>query len=178
MENIPSEQSRDEGFESGVATVHESENRVLDILAEALHWFEVGLAALSVVFVALGVLFLLGELLHFRETLRETSLHASFEDVLSDILLLVVGIELALMLVRRTPESLIEVMFFVVARKMLIKADTSFDLILGVAALAGLFAIRRYLEYIPPDQRRIASLDALVKRNPVEKDDAAEVTEA
>lgn len=118
-------------------------------MAEALHWFEVGLAALSVIFVALGVLFLLGELLHFRETLHETSLHTSFEEVLSDILLLVVGIELALMLVRRTPEALIEVMFFVVARKMLIKADTFLDLIIGVAALAGLFAIRKYLKYVP-----------------------------
>ena len=128
---------------------HETENRVLDILAEFLHWFEVGLAALSVIFVGLGVLFLLGELLHFQETLRETTLHTSFEEVLSDVLLLVVGIELALMLVRRTPEALIEVMFFVVARKMLIKADTFWDLILGVAALAGLFAIRKYLEYAP-----------------------------
>ncbi len=132
---------------------HETENRVLDILAEFLHWFEVGLAALSVVFVGLGVLFLLGELLDFQQTLVDTTLHNSFEDVLSDILLLVVGIELALMLVRRTPEALIEVMFFVVARKMLITADSFWDLILGVAALAGLFAIRKYLEHVPASGR-------------------------
>jgi hypothetical protein len=132
---------------------HETENRVLDILAEFLHWFEVGLAALSVVFVGLGVLFLLGELLDFQQTLVDTTLRNSFEDVLSDILLLVVGIELALMLVRRTPEALIEVMFFVVARKMLITADSFWDLILGVAALAGLFAIRKYLEHVPASGR-------------------------
>ncbi len=137
---------------------HEGENRVLNLLGEALHWFEVGLAALSVVFVALGVLFLLGELVHFQETLRETTLTSSFEEILSDILLLVVGIELALMLVRRTPEALIEVMFFVVARKMLITSHSFWDLILGVAALAGLFAIRRYLEYVPPGQRGIPGI--------------------
>jgi hypothetical protein len=107
-----------------------------------------------VIFVALGVLFLLGELLLFRETLRETTLHTSFEEILSDILLLVVGIELALMLVRRTPEALIEVMFFVVAWKILIKADTFLDLVIGVVALAGLFAIRKYLEYIPVHGQR------------------------
>ena len=44
-------------------SLHE-ENRVLAFLAEALHWFEVGLAALSVVFVALGVVFLLEKLLY------------------------------------------------------------------------------------------------------------------
>ncbi len=120
------------------------EYKVLDVLGEALHWVEVGLAALSVAFVAVGVLFLLAELLQFGA--RDTTLHTSFEEVLSDILLLVVGVELALMLVRRTPDSLIEVMFFVVARKMLIKADTFWDMLIGVAALAGLFAIRKYLE--------------------------------
>jgi hypothetical protein len=69
-----------------------------------------------------------------------------FEEVLSSILLLVVGVELAILLVRRTPESLVEVMFFVIARKMLIKTDTFYQLLIGVVALAGLFAIRKYLE--------------------------------
>jgi hypothetical protein len=154
------EESKDNQVEevvdlAGPEPTSERENRALEILAEALHWSEVGLALLSVVFVAIGVLFLLGELLHFPETLRETTLNTSFEEVLSDILLLVVGIELALMLVRRTPEALIEVMFFVVARKMLIKADTFVDLIIGVAALAGLFAIRKYLDYRRPEGVRL-----------------------
>ena len=135
--------------ESALAKWHIREYRVLDLLSELLHWFEVALAGISVAFVAVGTLFLLGELLHFRETIEQTNLHTSYEELLADILLLVVGIELALMLVRRTPESLIEVMFFVVARKMLIKADTFWDLILGVAALAGLFAIRMYLVHRP-----------------------------
>jgi hypothetical protein len=130
---------------SALARWHIREYRVLDLLSEFLHWFEVVLAGISVAFVAVGVLYLLAELLHFRESIEQTNLHVTYEELLADILLLVVGIELALMLVRRTPESLIEVMFFVVARKMLIKADTFWDLILGVAALAGLFAIRMYL---------------------------------
>ena len=130
---------------SALARWHIREYRVLDILSEFLHWFEVILAGISVAFVAIGVIYLTAELFHFRESIEQTNLHTSYEELLSDILLLVVGIELALMLVRRTPESLIEVMFFVVARKMLIKASTFWDLILGVIALAGLFAIRMYL---------------------------------
>lgn len=130
---------------SALSRWHIREYRVLDLLSELLHWFEVALAGISVAFVAVGTLFLLAELFHFREAIEQTNLHVTYEELLADILLLVVGIELALMLVRRTPESLIEVMFFVVARKMLIKADTFWDLILGVAALAGLFAIRMFL---------------------------------
>jgi hypothetical protein len=53
------------------------------------------------------------------------------------------------MLIRRTPESLIEVIFFVIARKMLIKTDHFYELLIGVVALAGLFAIRKYLQRIP-----------------------------
>ena len=141
--------------ETAFSKWHIREYRVLDLLAELLHWIEVLLAALSVAFVAIGIFYLLGELLHFRDGIDELSLHTSFEELLSDVLLLVVGIELALMLVRRTPESLIEVMYFVVARKMLIKADTFWDLILGVAALAGLFAIRKYLQYVPEQTRNL-----------------------
>jgi hypothetical protein len=122
---------------------------ILKKFSAVLHWFEVGLAALSVVFVILGVVYLLGEISHVNELIRQESLHKVFEDLLSDILLLVVGIELAIMLVRRTPESLVEVMFFVIARKMLIKTDEFYELLFGVVALAGLFAIRKYLEYIP-----------------------------
>jgi len=141
--------------ETAFSKWHIREYRVLDLLAELLHWIEVLLAALSVAFVAIGIFYLLGELLHFRDGIDELSLHTSFEELLSDVLLLVVGIELALMLVRRTPESLIEVMYFVVARKMLIKADTFWDLILGVAALAGLFAIRKYLSDVPEHSKKI-----------------------
>lgn len=129
-----------------LATWRIREYQVLDLLSELLHWFEVALAGVSVTFVAIGVVYLTGELFGFNNSVADTSLHTTFENLLSDILLLVVGIELALMLVRRTPESLIEVMFFVVARKMLIKTDDFWDLILGVAALAGLFAIRKYLQ--------------------------------
>ncbi len=123
---------------------------ILHDFSVLLHWFEVGLAGLSVVFVALGAVYLLQELGHFDLDLVKYGLHTQFEGLLADILLLVVGIELAIMLVRRTPESLIEVMFFVIARKMLIKTGAIHELLIGVAALAGLFAIRKYLEHAAP----------------------------
>lgn len=152
MSDNISQEERARRSAPSLATWRVREYQVLDILSELLHWFEVALAGISVAFVAIGGVYLTGELFGFSDAVAHTDLQTSFEDLLSDILLLVVGIELALMLVRRTPESLIEVMFFVVARKMLIKTDTFWDLILGVAALAGLFAIRKYLQG-PPRRR-------------------------
>ncbi len=110
-----------------------------------LHYFEVCLAVISVVFVVLGVIHLLREIPHLSSLIDKEGLHQTLEGILSDILLLVVGIELAIMLVRRTPESLVEVIFFVVARKMLIKTDAFYEILIGVVALAGLFAVRKYL---------------------------------
>jgi hypothetical protein len=110
-----------------------------------LHHFEVCLAVISVVFVVLGVIHLLREIPHFSELMGKEGLHQTLEELFSDILLLVVGVELAIMLVRRTPESLIEVIFFVIARKMLIKTGAFYELLIGVIALAGLFAVRKYL---------------------------------
>ena len=119
---------------------------VLNKLSAFLHWFEVCLAVVCVIFALMGVVYLLGEITHFQALIGEDGLHGALEELLSDILLLAVGIELAIMLVRRTPESLIEVMFFVIARRMLIKTDAFHELLIGVAALAGLFAIRKYLQ--------------------------------
>ena len=130
------------------------QKRLLHGFSVALHWFEVGIGAICVVFVGLGTVYLLAEGTHFHETLKTVGLHTGFEELLSDILLLVVGIELAIMLVRRTPESLVEVMFFVIARKMLIKTGDIYELLIGVIALAGLFAIRKYLEHHPPARTR------------------------
>lgn len=138
-------------------------HNALQMFSIALHWFEVGVAGLCVVFVGLGVGHMIGDIGHLSELIG-SDLHHEFEELLSNILLLVVGIELAIMLVRRTPESLVEVMFFVIARKMLIKTHNVYELLIGVAALAGLFAIRKYLEHRPPARQRLLHPD-----KPVEK---------
>jgi len=120
--------------------------KMRNILPELLHWLEIVVAVVAVVFVVLGTVNLVLNIGGFWGGLSDSGIHTVFEDVLSEILLLVVGIELAILLVRRTPESLVEVMFFVIARKMLIKTDSFYEILIGVAALAGLFATRKYLE--------------------------------
>ena len=52
--------------ETAFSRWHIREYRVLDLLAELLHWVEVLLAGLSVAFVAIGILYLVSELLLFR----------------------------------------------------------------------------------------------------------------
>ncbi|HWR60907.1 MAG TPA: transporter associated domain-containing protein [Clostridia bacterium] len=64
---------------------------------------------------------------------------------LGHILLLVVGVEMVAMLVMHTPGSVIEVLLYAIARSMLVGNKGTFDFILGILSIAGIFAIRKFL---------------------------------
>jgi hypothetical protein len=111
---------------------------VLHNLSRVFHWSIVGVAIVCVGFMFMSIFMMIPEFAHFKESVLGSSLHEVVEHILADILLIVVGFELAIMLIKRTPESLVDVMFFVVARKMLIKTENFYEILIGVAALAGL----------------------------------------
>lgn len=62
---------------------------------------------------------------------------------LGHTLTLVIGLELVIMLVRHTPSSVIEVLLYAIARKMIIESKSMMDILLGIMAIAGLFAINK-----------------------------------
>ena len=73
--------------------------------------------------------------------------YTQLNDLLAQILLLVIGVELVVMLSLHIPGALIEVLLYAIARKLLLlpKEGAMLELLLGVIAIAGLFAIRKYL---------------------------------
>lgn len=127
--------------------------QVLSWLSVLLHWIEIIIAVLVIIFVAYGILIMAQGVTYNH--LGSGDFYHTFEDILSDILLIIIGVELAILLIRRSPESLVEVMFFVVARKMLLKSHTQWDLVIGVSAIAGLFAVRKYLEHTVPERQML-----------------------
>ena len=107
-------------------------------------WLEMLLACFLVVTVLIGF----SDLVSYLKIIIELSPQEAynyFQDFLSHLLLLVIGLEMIIMLVRHTPNSVLEVLIFAIARKMLIASDHMYDLTLGIIALAGVFAIKRYL---------------------------------
>lgn len=80
-----------------------------------------------------------------------------FKHFLAHTLLLVVGIELMLMLLSHSTNAILELVLFVIARKMLIYGETMLDLVLGTVAIAGVFAILKYLapkkDFVSRDDR-------------------------
>ena len=49
------------------------------------------------------------------------------------------------MLIRHTPSSALDVLLFSISRHMVLDGGNGVELILGVAAIAGIFAIRKWL---------------------------------
>lgn len=68
-----------------------------------------------------------------------------FQKFLGHVLLLVVGVELVIMLLSHSTSSVLEVMLYAIARKLLIYSDTTLDIAIGIVAIAMIFAIRKYL---------------------------------
>lgn len=64
---------------------------------------------------------------------------------LNHALLLVVGVEFIKMVIRHSPGSAIEVLLYAITRQLIIAHGSIWETLIGVAALAGIFAIRRFL---------------------------------
>lgn len=77
---------------------------------------------------------------------REGSMN--FTVFLGYALNMVIGVEFIKMLSKHTPDSAIEVLLYAIARQMIVEHTTALENFIGVAAIALLFVIRKYL-FIP-----------------------------
>lgn len=65
--------------------------------------------------------------------------------ILDDAITLAIGAELIKMLCKHTPETIIEVLAFALARQLIVGHSSPWENLVTVAAIAILFAVRRYL---------------------------------
>lgn len=103
---------------------------------------ELALAAAILVVIAAGVVMLFWQT---GTTLASEPDSFSVGDFLSSALLLVMGLEFVKMLALHTAASVIDVLLFTIARQMIVTHGSSLDTLLGVGAVAGIFAIRKFL---------------------------------
>lgn len=71
--------------------------------------------------------------------------HLDFNEFLSSVFNLIIGVEFTKMLCKHTPDTVVEVLLFAIARQVVITHGNIWESILGVMAIAGLFAIRKFL---------------------------------
>ncbi|MDO5411579.1 MAG: phosphate-starvation-inducible PsiE family protein [Lachnospiraceae bacterium] len=70
---------------------------------------------------------------------------SQFSSFLASALSLVVGVEFVKMLCKHTPETVIEVLLFATARQMVVEHMSPPMTLIGIIAIAILFAIRKFL---------------------------------
>ena len=82
---------------------------------------------------------------------RQTNEYDALHQIIQDVLLVAIAAELALLFLFHRTSAAVEVLIFVIARKMVISGISGLDLLAGVTALAGLVAIRFY--FIAPKEQ-------------------------
>ena len=67
------------------------------------------------------------------------------EGFLEKVMLLAIALEFVKMLCKHPPSTVIDVLLFAIARQIVVEHTTTLENLIGIVALAGLFATRKYL---------------------------------
>ena len=102
---------------------------------------EIAISVFLILVVLIGVVEVIFDLLGFPITI----LVLDFERVLCIALAFVICIEFVKMLYKHTPETVIDVLLFAIARQIVVYHENTIDMLIGVAAIVGLFAAKKFM---------------------------------
>lgn len=111
------------------------------------------LEMIIVLFLVIGIIIGMTDVVFYFESLFSAgeSTYEIFESFLAYSLILIVGVELILMILYHSNRAILELILFVIARKMLVYSHTMLDLVLGTIAIVLVFFVLRYL--VPEDKK-------------------------
>jgi len=117
--------------------------RAIDFyLGNGIHLFLSVLALLIIVAAALATFDTVVR--DFPRLWQQTSEYDSLQKIVENILLIAIAAELGFLLLFHRAAAAVEVVIFIIARKMVTPGVSAFDLLLGAAALCGLIIVRFY----------------------------------
>jgi len=116
-------------------------NKTLKYIEKAMNTFEIVIAVLLLLVIVVRVIEISSYVLGHDLVI----LQMDFDAILSLALGLVIGLEFTKMLCKHTPESVVDVLLFALARHMVIYNENAVDLLIGVVAIIGLFAAKKFL---------------------------------
>ncbi|OHY29781.1 hypothetical protein BI362_10220 [Streptococcus parauberis] len=114
-----------------------------ELVTEISHYLEILLSLILTIAMIFFAISLVANLPGFLTS--DVNNNQLFENILGRALTLAVGVELIKMLSKPSPGTVIEVLLFALTRQMIVDHPKMFDFLLGIIAVAILFAIRRYL---------------------------------
>jgi hypothetical protein len=117
--------------------------RVIDRhLGNAIHLFLSLLALLIIVAAAFATFDTVVR--DYPKLWQTSSEYNSLQQIIENILLIAIAAELGLLLLFHRAAAAVEVVIFIIARKMVTPGIPALDVLLGAAALAGLIIVRYY----------------------------------
>ena len=136
----------DEGEERSVGGEETAAERVIGrYVGDATHLFLSLLAVLILIAAALAAYDTVIRV--FPKLLVPSDEYKVLAEIISNILLIAIAAELSLLLLFHRTSAAVEVILFVIARKIVNPEISALDLMLSVAALAGLLIVR--FHYLP-----------------------------
>ena len=90
------------------------------------------------------VIYLIGDL---KSIITSNADLEVFNNYLASAFNLVIGIEFIKMLCKHTPETVIEVLLFAIARQLIVEHTSTIENLVGIISIGVLFATRKYLFY-------------------------------
>ena len=120
-----------------------------NFLSNIASYLELIVAAIIVVSVILASIALIMDLGQYgKDLFGKTDFSATYSSVFSSAIVIVIGIEMIKMIVTHTPASVLEVLLFVIAKRVVAEHEfSSLDMLLCVIAIAVIFAIKKFLHF-------------------------------
>jgi uncharacterized membrane protein (DUF373 family) len=138
-------ESSDRGEKAGGGEETTVERVINRFTGEAIHIF---LSLLSIIILAAAVVAAYQTVVsEFPKLFAPTDEYNVLQKIIHNLLLVAIAAELGLLLLYHRTSAAVEVIIFVIARKIVEPEISSLDLLLSVAALAGLLVARFY--YLP-----------------------------
>lgn len=109
---------------------------------QSANMIETFIAILLSIVIGILSIFLVSE---FISLLIQGKAVQEFNEFLATALSLVIGVEFIKMLTKHTPETVIEVLMFAIARQLIVEHTSTFENLAGILGIAVLFAIRKFL---------------------------------
>ncbi len=110
----------------------------LSRLAILLEFFISIMLAIGIILLSIR---LAGSLVH----IPNLDVYPNYEDLLETCFNLIIGVELIRMMYYHTPDTVFEVLLFAIARQIIIDHSSAWASLVGVCAIAVLFATRKFL---------------------------------
>ena len=110
-----------------------------------MKWITSILEVVIALILAVTIIIMTFQLILSFQHLSDLNQYPNYDDMLTTCFNLIIGVEMIRMLYLHTPITVFEVLLFAIARQIIIEHGSPLNSLIGVIAIAILFATRKYL---------------------------------